>query len=174
MTSPLHAIEPDAQPTEPTAPTEPTKRTERTAPTEPGSAASARDAAIRQVLRHSQTIDITTTGRRSGQPRRLEISLHSIDGRLFVSGMPNPNRERAWLLNLRADPRLTIHLKQLLQGDLPATAREITDEAERRSVLERIARVWRREVEPMVLYSPLIEVTVESFGTAPDGEQPGG
>lgn len=128
--------------------------------------ASARDAAIRRVLRHSQTIDITTTGRRSGQPRRLEISLHSFDGRLFISGLPIQQRERAWLLNLRADPRLTIHLKQLLQADLPATAREITADAERRAVLEKIARVWHRDVEPMVAYSPLIEVTIEGFEPA--------
>ena len=42
--------------------------------------------------------------------------------------MPNAGRTRAWLHNLRADPRLTFHLKQLVQADLPATAREITDE----------------------------------------------
>lgn len=128
--------------------------------------AVARDAAVNRVLRHSQTIDITTTGRHTGQPRRIEISLHVFDGRLLISGMPNPNRERAWLLNLRTDPRLTVHLKQLIQADLPATAREITDESERRSTLGDIARVWRREVEPMVAYSPLIEVTVEGFEPA--------
>jgi deazaflavin-dependent oxidoreductase (nitroreductase family) len=124
------------------------------------------DAAIRRVLRHGQTIDITTTGRRTGLPRRLEIALHSFDGRLYISGMPNPSRERAWLLNLRADPRLTVHLKQLVQADLPATAREITDTTERRAVLEKVARVWRREVEPMISFSPLVEVTIPGFAPA--------
>jgi deazaflavin-dependent oxidoreductase (nitroreductase family) len=126
----------------------------------------ALDAAIRRVLRHGQTIDITTTGRRTGLPRRLEIALHSFDGRLYISGMPNPSRERAWLLNLRADPRLTVHLKQLVQADLPATAREITDTTERRAVLEKVARVWRREVEPMISFSPLVEVTIPGFAPA--------
>jgi deazaflavin-dependent oxidoreductase (nitroreductase family) len=127
--------------------------------------AEARDAAIRRVLRHGQTIDISTTGRHTGLPRRIEIALHSFGGHLFISGMPS-TRTRAWLHNLRADPRLTIHLKQLLQADLPATAREITDEAERREVLAKIARVWRRELEPMVRFSPLIEVTIEGFTPA--------
>jgi deazaflavin-dependent oxidoreductase (nitroreductase family) len=130
--------------------------------------AAARDAAIRRVLRHGHNIDITTTGRRSGQPRRIEITFHSFDGRLFISGMPNP-RPRAWLLNLRADPRFTFHLKALMHADLPATAREITDDAERREVLAKVARVWNRDLEPMVRFSPLIEVTIEGFAPAAPG-----
>jgi deazaflavin-dependent oxidoreductase (nitroreductase family) len=118
--------------------------------------------AIRRVLRHGQTIDITTIGRRSGLPRRIEIALHSFDRRLYISGMPSP-RTRAWLHNLRANPGLTIHLKQLLKADLGATAREITDPVERREVLTKVARVWRREVEPMERFSPLVEVTIDDL-----------
>jgi deazaflavin-dependent oxidoreductase (nitroreductase family) len=125
------------------------------------------DQAIRRVLRHGHTIDITTTGRRTGEPRRVEIMFHSFDGHLYISGTPNPKRTRAWLLNLRANPRLTFHLKHLLQVDLPATAREITDDAERRAVLAKVAKVWNREVEPMVAASPLIEVTIEGYAPAP-------
>ena len=129
------------------------------------SGATNRDEAIRRVLRHGQTIDITTTGRRTGLPRRIEIALHSFGGRLYISGMPS-RRTRSWLHNLRADPRLTIHLKRLVQADLPATAREITEEAERREVLAKVARVWRRDPEPMVRFSPLIEVTVQGYEPA--------
>jgi deazaflavin-dependent oxidoreductase (nitroreductase family) len=125
----------------------------------------ARDAAIRRVLRHGHNIDITTTGRRSGLPRRIEITFHSFDGHIYISGMPS-RRTRAWLRNLRADPRLTFHLKALLRADLPATAREITDEAERRAVLEKVARVWNRELEPMVAFSPLVEVSIPGFAPA--------
>jgi deazaflavin-dependent oxidoreductase (nitroreductase family) len=120
------------------------------------------EAAIRRVLRHGQTIDITTTGRLSGEPRRIEISLHSFGGHLVISGMPSPTT-RAWIHNLRADPRMTVHLKQLVQADLPATAREITDEGERREVLTKVAKVWNRELEPMVRFSPLIEVSIPGF-----------
>lgn len=118
--------------------------------------------AIRRVLRHGHTIDITTIGRRSGEPRRIEIVFHSFDGRLYISGMPSP-RTRAWLHNLRANPQLTFHLKQLIQADLPATAREITNPAERHEVLTRVARVWRRDVEPMERFSPLVEVTIDGL-----------
>lgn len=139
-----------------------------TSPAEASEEAAARDAAIRRVLRHGHNIDITTTGRRTGRPRRIEITFHSFDGRLYISGMPS-QRARAWLQNLRADPRFTFHLKALLQADLAATAREITDDAERHEVLAKVARVWNRDPEPMVRFSPLIEVTLEGFAPTPAG-----
>ena len=121
--------------------------------------------AIRRVLRHGHTIDITTVGRRTGAPRRIEIVFHSFGGRLYISGLPS-QRTRAWLLNLRAHPEFTFHLKQLIQADLPATAREITDAGERRDVLTKIAQVWRRDVDPMLRFSPLVEVTIDGFERA--------
>jgi deazaflavin-dependent oxidoreductase (nitroreductase family) len=123
------------------------------------------DDAIRRALARGHTIDITTTGRRSGQPRRKEIVFHTIDGRLYISGSPRPTK-RDWLRNLEADPRLTFHLKGDVQADLPATARVITDQAERRAILPHIARAWGRDdLEDMVRDSPLIEVTID--GQAP-------
>jgi deazaflavin-dependent oxidoreductase (nitroreductase family) len=119
--------------------------------------------AIRSALKHGHTIDITTIGRRSGEPRRLEMVFHSFGGHLYISGTPNPERERAWLQNLRANPEFTFHLKQLVKADLPATAREITDDPERLAVLEQVARVWKRDVGPMREFSPLVEVTIEGF-----------
>ena len=127
----------------------------------------ARDAAIQRVLRHGHTIDITTTGRVTGEPRRIEIVFFNFGGRLYISGMPNANHERAWLLNLRADPNFTFHLKALILADLPATAREITDPAERRPIIELVAKSWRRtDVDAMVQHSPLIEVTLEGIEPA--------
>jgi deazaflavin-dependent oxidoreductase (nitroreductase family) len=132
-----------------------------------GTEAEARDEAIRRVLRHGHTIDITTTGRVTGEPRRIEIVYFNFGGRLYICGMPNANRERAWLLNLRADPRLTFHLKSLIQADLPATAREIRDPAERRPIMELVAKAWRRtDVNVMVDHSPLIEVTIDGYQPA--------
>ena len=114
-----------------------------------------------RALSHGRTIDITTTGRKSGLARRIEIVFHNFDGRIYISGLPS-RRKRAWLANLEADPHLTFHLKdRVATADLPATARVISDEAERREVLRRVATVWRRsDVEAMVRFSPLIEVTV--------------
>ena len=44
------------------------------------------------VLGKGGVFDITTTGRKSGQARRLEIGYHVIDGRLYISGMPMPTQ----------------------------------------------------------------------------------
>lgn len=125
------------------------------------------DEQIRAGLTRGHTIDITTRGARSGQPRRIEIVFHVLDGRIYISGTPSP-RTRAWIHNLQADPHLTFHLKGPgTAADLPATARIITDEAERRPLLERIARVWRRtDVDTMVESSPLIEVTIPGYAEA--------
>jgi deazaflavin-dependent oxidoreductase (nitroreductase family) len=115
--------------------------------------------AIDAALSRGHTIDITTTGRRSGRPRRIEIVFHNIGGRIYISGTPARSK-RDWLLNLEAHPEFTFHLKGRLKADLPATARVITDEAERREVLLHVARNWgRSDVDVMVRYSPLIEVT---------------
>ena len=122
------------------------------------------DDSIRSLLTHSGVVDITTTGRKSGQPRRIEIVYHAIDGRIYISGMPNPNRRRSWLANLEAHPAFTFHLKRGTVADLPATARIITDEAERRAILAHGARAWNRtDLEAMVTGSPLIEVTLEGM-----------
>jgi len=123
------------------------------------------DAQVRRALGHGHTIDITTTGRHSGDARRIEMMFHSLDGHLYISGMPSPGRTRAWLHNLRADPRFTFHLKQTTTADLPATAREITDEPERTEVMTKVARVWRRDPIEMVAHSPLVEVTIPGFET---------
>jgi deazaflavin-dependent oxidoreductase (nitroreductase family) len=119
------------------------------------------DTSIAASLSHSQVVDITTTGRRSGAARRIEIFLHRLDDGLYISGMPRPQK-RAWIANLEADPRMTLHLKASVQADLPATARVVTDEAERRRIMPKIARAWNRsDVDVMVRQSPLIEVIVD-------------
>ncbi len=110
------------------------------------------------------TFAITTQGRKSGRPRRVEIGYHVIDGRLFISGIPYPRR-RAWLANLDADPSLTLHLGRPVPRDVAATARIIDTEPERREVLQHVARNWRRsDIEAMVSQSPLIEVSIDSAG----------
>ena len=118
--------------------------------------------AISEALSRGHLVDITTTGRRSGEKRRLEIAFHNIDGRIYISGMPSPKR-RNWLSNLDADPHFTFHLKGQVKADLPATARVIDEVDERRELLPHIARAWNRnDVDRMVRYSPLIEVTFDN------------
>ena len=120
------------------------------------------DDAIRTALHHSQVIDLTTTGRRTGRQRRIEIFLHDKSGLLFVTGMPRADRTRDWIHNIRTDPRVVVHLKHRVVADLPATARVVTDTDERRPLIEAAAERWRRtDVENMLEHSPLIVLDVD-------------
>jgi deazaflavin-dependent oxidoreductase (nitroreductase family) len=117
------------------------------------------DESIRRALSRGHTIDLTTTGRRTGLPRRVELVFHAIEGGVYISGMPGFPRD--WMANIRANPSVTFHLKGAVKADLSATARELTDPAERRRIMEQVARNWgRTDVDRMMTASPLIEVTV--------------
>jgi deazaflavin-dependent oxidoreductase (nitroreductase family) len=123
------------------------------------------DERIRRALSRGHTIDLTTTGRRTRLPRRIELVFHAIDGRVYISGMPG--RPRSWLANIRANPRVTFHLKSAVKADLPATARELTDPAERRRIMEQVARNWgRTDVDRMMVASPLIEVIPDQLAAS--------
>ncbi|MDE3205809.1 MAG: nitroreductase family deazaflavin-dependent oxidoreductase [Acidobacteriota bacterium] len=81
-------------------------------------------------------VDITTTGRRTGQARRIEIVFYRFDGDIYLSGIPAP-KPRDWLLNLEANPDFVFHLKHGVVADLPAVATVITDREDRRRILAR-------------------------------------
>lgn len=120
------------------------------------------DETTRTALHRSQVIDLTTTGRRTGLPRRIEIFLHEDDGLLFISGMPRADRTRAWIHNIAADPHVIVHLKHSVVADVPATARVVTAPDERRPLVEAAARRWgRTDVPAMLAHSPLIVLSVE-------------
>jgi hypothetical protein len=59
---------------------------------------------IRRALAHDRTIDITTVGRTSGRPRRIETWFYRAGGRFFLSGSPG---KRDWHANLLANPAFT-------------------------------------------------------------------
>ncbi len=117
---------------------------------------------LRRALEQDQLIDITTTGRTSGQPRRIEIWYHNLGGRLYITGRPGP---RSWYANLVANPELTFHLKRSVQADLPARARPITEADERREVLSKILETIEMagQIEQWVEGAPLVEVELGSL-----------
>jgi F420H(2)-dependent quinone reductase len=121
------------------------------------------DDRISRALSRGHLIDITTTGRRSGEPRRIELVFHALGGRLFLAGRPNPARRRSWLANLESNHRFTFHLKGAVSANLPATARIIDDPEERRAVMALIIETaWHEaDLDAMVAYSPLVEVTID-------------
>ena len=118
------------------------------------------DDAVREALERDRTIDITTYGRRSGEPRRIETWFYNVDGRIYLSGTPG---RRDWYANLQANPGLVFHLKQSANADLPARARPVTDPDERRAAVAGIFRVLGRlgDEESWVAGSPIVEVEFE-------------
>jgi len=125
------------------------------------------DDAVRHALATDLTVDITTQGRRSGQPRRIEIWLVHVDGRLFITGTPGP---RGWLANLRSEPRLTLRLKQGVHAELDARATEVTDPDLRRHVLSHPATAWYRhqvELDDLVARAPMVELTFANCASSP-------
>ncbi len=93
------------------------------------------DERVRDALANDRTIDITTIGRNSGLPRRIETWFYRVDDQIYLTGSPG---RRDWYANLLANPNFTFHLKQSIAADLPARATPITDPVERRAIFERI------------------------------------
>ena len=76
-------------------------------------------------LREAQYLYLTTTGRRTGRPREIEIWFTRHEGRLYLVA---EHRERArWVQNLRALSRVTVRLGK---RTFPARARVIDARAE--------------------------------------------
>src|SRR6476469_1161261 len=96
------------------------------------SGSTTMDERIRRALAEGRTIDITTTGRTSGQPRRIDMWFHNLDGTVYITGTPG---KRDWYANMVAHPDFTFHLKEGVTADLPARATPIVDPAARRAIL---------------------------------------
>jgi deazaflavin-dependent oxidoreductase (nitroreductase family) len=116
------------------------------------------DEQVKQALEQGGVIDITTTGRKTRQPHRIEIRFHNIEGRLYITG--TPGRPRGWYANLLAHPEFTFHLKQHARTDLPARATPILEPERRHAIIAAIhqKRGVYRDVETWVKGSPLVAV----------------
>lgn len=112
---------------------------------------------VEQALTTDRVVDITTIGRTSGQPRRIEIWFEHVDGRTYITGTPG---SRGWYANLLAHPDFTFHLKESVQADLLAHARAITGE-EKATVLDRIMEAIPAFAGRLTDASPLVEVTFD-------------
>ncbi|WFE64150.1 nitroreductase/quinone reductase family protein [Micromonospora sp. WMMD714] len=108
----------------------------------------------RQVLERQRTVEISTTGRWSGQPRRTEIWRYRAGGRYWLTGSPG---SRDWYANMLAHPEFTLHLADL---DLPVRGRPVTDPDERAEVFGEIvpALSWAGSLESWIAGSPLVEI----------------
>ncbi|MET0495895.1 MAG: nitroreductase/quinone reductase family protein [Actinoplanes sp.] len=111
------------------------------------------DEALR-ALDRQLTVEITTIGRRSGQPRRIETWRYRAAGRYWLTGSPGA---RDWYANLTVHPEFTLHLKD---RDLPVRGRLVTDPDERARVLGEIVPGLdlAGSLESWLDGSPLVEI----------------
>lgn len=116
------------------------------------------EQSVKEHLARTNIVEITTTGRRTGAARRIEIWMFLVDGRIVITGTPGP---RSWLANLHANPHLTIHLPD--RTDVGAIATAVTDDSLRRRILTSDATWWYRtqaSIDELVASSPLVEISI--------------
>lgn len=107
-------------------------------------------------LASTMTIDLTTYGRRSGKPRRIEIWWFYVEDRFIVTGTPG---KRDWYANVLSDPRVVVHTQR---GDFAAEATVITDSAFRSSVFQHPNVGWYKtqsDLDALVATAPMIEIS---------------
>lgn len=106
-------------------------------------------------LEAARTIDITTYGRRSGLPRRIEIWWFRVDGRFIITGTPG---RRDWIANIINDPRIVVHVDG---QDVESMASPVLDWEFRRRVFTQPETSWystQEELDQLVRSAPMIEV----------------
>ena len=116
---------------------------------------------VQQALARDRTVDITTTGRQSGQPRRIETWAYPSNGEVYLTGSPG---QRDWYANLLANPAFTLHLKRGVSADLPAHASPILNPDERRAILAPILAdlTATHDLGAWVAGSPLMVVSFDN------------
>lgn len=116
--------------------------------------------AIRKALDEDNLVDITATGRKSGEPRKFEIMLRRYEGKYYIAGRPEP---KGWYANMIANPDITLHLKQSVQAELPAIAHDVQGAVERRQLFQHFfgASEMMDDLDQWVERAKLIEIQLK-------------
>jgi deazaflavin-dependent oxidoreductase (nitroreductase family) len=93
------------------------------------------DTAIKQAMDRGGIADITTYGRRTGEPHRIEINFHQFDGEYYLTG--RHGRKRDWEANIIANPEFVLHLKRGITADVPVIGEPEPDPEVRARILRR-------------------------------------
>jgi deazaflavin-dependent oxidoreductase (nitroreductase family) len=101
------------------------------------------DDMTRQTMDLGGVADITTIGRKTGNPHRIEINFQQLDGSYYLIGMPT--RPRDWKANILAHPEFTLHLKEGVVADVPVIGEPEPDDRERGRVIRLIRQGWGRD-----------------------------
>ena len=99
-----------------------------------------------------RTIDITTTGARTGLPRRIEVWFYRVDGRIYLSSSP---ARRGWYANILANPKFVFHLKHGVRADLWAVGSPVPDRAQREAVFSAIIADLNQPRNPAGIPQPV-------------------
>ena len=120
------------------------------------------DEKIKKALQEDRLVDIMAIGRKTGQPHKFEIMLRRHGGKYYIAGQPQP---KDWYANLLAEPHITLHLKQSVQAELPATARVVTDNATRRQLFQLFfgESELMDDIEAWVINAKLMEIVIKSI-----------
>lgn len=111
-------------------------------------------------LASRRTIELTTIGRKSQLPRRIEIWWFCVNGRFVVTGTPG---RRDWLANVLANPDVVVHVNGM---DIEARARVVTDADFRRKVFTQPETRWystQAQLDRLVDTAPMIELELPGF-----------
>jgi deazaflavin-dependent oxidoreductase (nitroreductase family) len=108
--------------------------------------AASMDTTVKEALDRGGIADITTTGRKTGLPRRVEIYFHQFDGDYYLTGRPGFKRD--WEANIKANPEFTLHLKRGITADVPVVGEAGADSEEKAAIIYRaLTESWGGEPE---------------------------
>jgi deazaflavin-dependent oxidoreductase (nitroreductase family) len=102
------------------------------------------DARVKEALDRGGIADITTTGRKTGLPRKVEIYFHQFDGEYYLTGRPGFKRD--WEENIKAQPEFTLNLKRGVTADVPVIGEVEVDPEKRGAIIFRaLTESWGSE-----------------------------
>ena len=110
-----------------------------------------------EKLASIRTIDLTTYGRRTGEPHRIEIWWFRVGDRFIITGTPG---RRDWMANVKANPKVVVHVDG---WDIEATASVVSDRTTRREVFTQAETKWyssQAGLDRLIREAPMIEVHI--------------
>jgi deazaflavin-dependent oxidoreductase (nitroreductase family) len=105
---------------------------------------------IARKMGQMQTVLLTTTGRKSGQPHTVPVgAVREGDGWIVIGSNNGANAHPGWWLNMVANPNVTLQVDDEV---IKARMQEITNPADRE-------RIWNTAVANMKRYANYAEKT---------------
>jgi deazaflavin-dependent oxidoreductase (nitroreductase family) len=85
------------------------------------------------------TLLLTTTGRRSGEPRKIAIIYNEVDDKIvLIASMGGAPKHPAWYLNLVANPQVEVQIR----GEKFSAVARVTESPEREELWRLSAAEW--------------------------------